>query len=123
MARSAGLGEAAVWRRRVRRFARAGMTVDCFCEEEGVSASSFYRWRKKLAEGQTPPSGGRHMPAFQAVRVTAGDLAVAILLPGGARLEVPAANLDVVRAVMGELLRHDFKQNHFAELERGRSTC
>ncbi len=117
MARSSGLGEAAVWRRRVRWFARAGMTVECFCEEEGVSASSFYRWRKKLAERQTPSSGGRHMPAFQAVRVTAGDATVAILLPGGARLEVPTANLDVVRAVMGELLQYDVARDH------GESTC
>ena len=70
-----------------------------------------------MAEGQTPSSGDKPMPAFQAVRVTAGDATVAILLPGGARVEVPAVNLDVVRVVMGELLQHDAARDH------GESTC
>jgi hypothetical protein len=55
--------------------------------------------------------------------LTAGDLAVAILLPGGARLEVPTANLDVVRAVIGELLRHECKRDYYAEPKREESTC
>ncbi len=117
MARFSGSGKAAAWRRRVRRFERAGVTVERFCREEGVSASSFYRWRKLLAERSETRSGGEHVPAFQAVRVTAGDAAVAILLPGGARVEVPTANLDVVRAVIGELLQGN------AAMDRGRSTC
>lgn len=107
MARFSGLGKAAVWRRRVRRFERAGMTVEDFCREEGVSPSSFYRWRKKSACCAETTAAGERVPAFQAVRVTTGDAAMAVLLPGGARVEVPTASLDAVRAVMGELLRRD----------------
>jgi hypothetical protein len=93
------------------------MTVVGFCEDEGISTASFYRWRKKLAARQTPSSGDKHLPAFQAVRVTAGDAAMAVLLPGGARVEVPAASLDAVRAVMGELLQYAVARDH------GESTC
>ena len=111
------------WQRRVRRFQKAGMTVVGFCEAEGVSTASFYRWRKKLAAQPTSTRNDEHTPAFRAVRVTPAGAAVAIRLPGGARVEVPTANLDAVRAVLGELLRHDSKQDHYAELERGRSRC
>ena len=117
MARSSGLGNVDAWRRRVRRFGSSGMTVVGFCEDEGISTASFYRWRKRLAKRRTTTRDGEHTPAFQAVRVTAGDAAMSIRLPGGARVEVPTANLDVVRAVMGELLQGD------AKLVRGESTC
>lgn len=117
MVRFSGSGKAAAWRRRVRRFEQAGMTVERFCDHEGVSASSFYRWRKLLAERPQATSDGEHSPAFQAVRVTPVDTSLSILLPGGVRVEVPTADLDVVRAVMGELLQGD------AARDRGRSTC
>jgi len=131
------LGTAA-WRRRVGRFKRAGVTVERFCEREGVSQSSFYRWRKLLSAGprgrrggerrkskiggregrkQTIGGSGGRPLAFQAVRLTSSEAAVAIQLPGGVRVEVPTANLDVVRAVLGELLRQG------AMRDRGESPC
>ena len=124
MAQSSDSTKAAAWRRRVRRFGLAGTTVNRFCEKEGVSAASFYRWRKKLAvQKQTTRCGkpttrdGNHTPAFQTVRVTPTDAAVSIQLPGGAKIDVPTANLDAVRVVLGELLQHDTMRN------RGESPC
>lgn len=117
MVQSLSSGKAVAWRRRVRRFERLGMTVEGFCKEEGVSASTFYRWRQKLDERPAPASDGDRAPTFQAVRVTPVDMAVAIQLPGGTKVEVPTANLDVMRAVLGELLQHD------AKLDRGESRC
>jgi len=93
------------------------MTLERFCKEEGVSVSSFYRWRRKVGERQTSMPDDEQTPAFRAVRVTPAAALVSIQLPGGARIEVPTANLDVVRAVLGELLRHD------AKLGRGKSRC
>jgi len=110
-------GKTVAWQRRVRRFASSGMTVIRFCEEEGISTASFYRWRKKLAAQPASANDGEHAPTFQAVRVTTADASLAIRLPGGARVEVPTANLDAMRAVLGELLRHD------AKLRRGESRC
>ena len=112
MARSFGSGNAVVWRRRVRRFGRSGLTVVQFCEEEGVSTASFYRWRKRLSI-ERPITGGvrqvktaaDQMPAFQSVRVTPSHAAMSICLPGGVRVEVPMVDLDAVRAVLDELLR------------------
>ena len=125
MALSSDSPKAVAWRRRVRRFGRSGMTVVRFCEEEGVSTASFYRWRNRLA-GQglprrnadarrTATTGGEETPVFQPVRVRRAETAISIQLPGGVRVEVPAENLDAVRAVLGELLRQD------ATLDRGDS--
>ena len=125
MARSFDSGKAVAWRRRVRRFGRSGLTVVRFCEEEGVSTASFYRWRNRLADqGPTTRNAdarrwattdGVVPPSFQAVRVTGAAASISIQLPGGVRVEVPADNLDAVRALLGELLRHD------ATLDRGGS--
>ena len=127
MARSADSHKAVAWRRRVARFGRSGMTVVRFCEEEGVSTASFYRWRNLLAgERTTTPDddaqrsanpGVQETPLFQPLRVTGTGAPIAIQLPGGVRVEVPAENLDAVRAVMGELLQRD------VTLDRGASQC
>lgn len=117
MARFSGLGEVAVWRRRLRRFEKAGKTVVGFCEAEDVSTASFYRWRKKLTHRPGTTSDDEHTPTFQAVRVTPDNTPVSIRLPGGARVEVPTDAIDAVRAVLGELLQHE------AKLVRGESRC
>ena len=127
MARVSDSGKAVDWRRRVRRFGCSGMTVVRFCRKEGVSTASFYRWRNRLAQrGRLAPNadaqsstttGLEQTPMFQPVRVTGVAAAISIRLPGGARVEVPAENLDAVRVVLGELLRHD------AALDRGNSQC
>ncbi len=109
MARSFGSGKAVTWRRRVRRFGRSGLTVVRFCEEEGLSTASFYRWRKRLSNERPIVDDARRMetPAFQSVRVTPAHAPMSICLPGGVRAEVPMENLDAVRAVLGELLRRE----------------
>jgi hypothetical protein len=38
------------WREAVRRHAASGQTVREFCDDEGLSLSSFSRWRGKLAK-------------------------------------------------------------------------
>ena len=37
------------WREVLGRFDGSGMSIHAFCEREGVSASSFHRWRLRLA--------------------------------------------------------------------------
>ena len=131
MARCSDSGKAVAWRRRVGRFEHSGLTVASFCEQEGVSTASFYRWRNLLGDRQstarstdeqptgTPgtPGGVGDVPTFLPVRVTRADAPVSIQLPGGVRVEVPAENLDAVRVVLGELLRQDAPPN------RGGSSC
>ncbi|MDP1533271.1 MAG: IS66 family insertion sequence element accessory protein TnpB [Rubrivivax sp.] len=52
------------WRELFRRFDGAGLTVEAFCQREGLSRSSFNRWRSRL-----PMRAG----AAAAVAVNASD--------------------------------------------------
>ena len=128
MARCSDSGKAAAWRRRVGRFEHSGLTVASFCEQEGVSTASFYRWRNRLVDHQTTdrssdarqvarPDGVGDSPTFRPVRVAPTHATVSVQLPGGVRVEVPAENLDAVRVVLGELVRQDAPPN------RGGSSC
>lgn len=38
------------WRQRLQRFDPARMTVARFCQSEGISQPSFYKWKKTLRE-------------------------------------------------------------------------
>ena len=128
-------GKIVAWRRRFRRFGTAGTTIVRFCEKEGVSTASFYRWRKRLPDRSTTRGAvarqknaaedAGHAPVFQTVRIATPDAPIAtpdapiatpdaqiaIHLPGEVRIEVPTDNLDAVRAVLGEVLQHGALQN------------
>jgi putative transposase len=47
------------WREVMVRFDGAGATVCEFCAREGLSASSFYRWRERLRSGGGAGSAAR----------------------------------------------------------------
>ena len=38
------------WRLVIESQAASGLSVNRFCEKEGISPSSFYQWRKKLEQ-------------------------------------------------------------------------
>lgn len=40
----------AVWRERLQAQQASGLNITAWCKQEGVSAWSFYAWRKRLAE-------------------------------------------------------------------------
>ena len=47
------------WRALLARFASSGQAVSAFCQGEGISPASFYRWRSLLgtAAGAVPVAG------------------------------------------------------------------
>lgn len=94
-----------VWRQRLRRFGESGLTVAAFCREEGVSAPSFYHWRKRLAErDRQGVSAKRGRESFVPVRLATvlappqATPPVEIHLPNGVRVCVPGDDLVALRA-------------------------
>lgn len=55
------LGEAA-WRGLLQRFEEGDETVEAFCEREGVSKSTFNRWRRGLPNDATARADGASEP-------------------------------------------------------------
>lgn len=110
MARSSDPAKAAQWRQRLDRFDCSSVSVARFCQREGISVASFYHWRKKLAAAADPLPAGQRPPrpcAFKPLSITATTTSptIAVHLPGGARLEVPAGDYQTVRVVVRELIR------------------
>lgn len=44
------------WRERLKRQSESGLTVEAFCQQEGVSTSMFYRWQRQLQEPSPEPT-------------------------------------------------------------------
>jgi hypothetical protein len=97
MARPKDIGLEHTWRRRVSRQATGGLSVPEFCAREGVSAASFYAWRRRLtAPPGTAPSDP---PLFVPIRLdptaptddTSPGLGFEIELPHHIRLRCPDA--------------------------------
>ncbi len=89
------------WRSALRRRERSGLTVAAFCEQEGLTASAYYFWQRKMKAGnrksqpagevlvsKDPPVAGEQTLA--AVRVIAD-------VPSTAEVEIVADNGYVVR--------------------------
>jgi len=44
------------WRERLKRQSESGLTVEAFCEQEGVSTSMFYSWQRQLQDPLPTPT-------------------------------------------------------------------
>jgi transposase-like protein len=116
MARSVNSEKEAVWRKRLWRFGKSHLTVARFCRSEGVSAPTFYQWRKRLAEHgrQGISAATKPTESFVPVRVMAAvapsqaALPVEIHLPNGALICLPSGDVVALRVgiqAAGELNR------------------
>ena len=120
MARGMRTEKAAEWRERFERFQRAGTSIAQFCRREGISAVSFYLWRRKL--GQKPAGAGRipraDAPAqprqgtFVPVRVLGdssrgGPPTLIAEWPGGTRLTIPLVDPQALQVTIAALAQAD----------------
>ena len=39
------------WQARLESFQASGLEIDVFCLQEGISRSTFYRWKERLKDG------------------------------------------------------------------------
>jgi transposase-like protein len=111
--------KAAEWRERFDRFHRSGTSVAQFCRDEGISAPSFYNWRRKLGRKAAARAGSfrngvvaaePRRGSFVPVRVLGGlsvDGQMTAQLPGGTRLQIPLADPQTIQIAIAALVRAD----------------
>ncbi|MFM7158995.1 MAG: IS66 family insertion sequence element accessory protein TnpA [Planctomycetaceae bacterium] len=127
MARSVSDADRVRWRERLRRFECRSGSVEAFCRLEGISIGALYQWRRRLARESGRSSsrqartgaGAEWTPAttvprldgspdgrFAALSVcpVAGETPLRVVLPCGTRIEVPVADLRLVRLVLRSLV-------------------
>ena len=85
------------WRGLIEAFDPQQSTLAEFCRRHQVSTASFYAWRRRLAAAVRPKPA---TPAFVPIRIDRGTdrcpATVQIHLPGSVRIEVPAAQRDLL---------------------------
>lgn len=113
MARSTNPKKLSLWQGRFQRFEESALSVVRFCASEGISESSFYYWLKKLRPSghltprRPPLLGATGRDVFKPVTVVPATCGVVVRLPGGARIEVDASQLDAIQAVVAATVRGD----------------
>ena len=98
------------WQERLESFKASGLDVDVFCLKEGVSRSTFYRWKDRLTDGIPEPmvaekaarerAESAEGAAFVPISLKASP--VEIELPNGGMVRLP---LGVGQAVLVEVIR------------------
>ena len=93
------------WRSVVEGCAESGLTVSAYCLREGVSAWSYYHWRKRLAGKHRREAGNRlFVPVkVQAAAVVSGG-GVEVALRGGRVLRAESGYDEVKLARLAGLL-------------------
>src|SRR5262245_39658594 len=91
-----------VWVERLDRFRRSGQTVAQFCAAEGISAPSFYVWKRTLTAGADPAVPSTPAPTLVPIRITPSPAApIELALPSGAVVRFPAdARPELIVAVL-----------------------
>lgn len=74
------------WRERIAEQERSGMSVQRFCEEQGLTEQSFYLWRKRLRK--QPPMRFALLETGAARRQRATEPDLELVLATGERLRI-----------------------------------
>ncbi|MEZ6137044.1 MAG: hypothetical protein R3C53_19290 [Pirellulaceae bacterium] len=113
-----------LWRERFREFSSGTGTVDQFCKQLGVTAATFYYWRKKLGDctearpatarsasgrpsatslqgGNVAAQSGSFVPVRVASAVASGD--VVVRLPSGAQVLIPVSAPELIARVIAQV--------------------
>jgi len=90
------------WREVMGRFDAAGTSVQAFCAGEGLSTTSFYRWRERLDHEVAAATRRSTTPAVRAHSATGFVELGSLLAGGGSALEL---KLDLGGGVLLQLTR------------------
>ena len=86
------------WQQRIESQKASGLSVDAYCDQAGVSRSSFYRWIERLKSGM-PESLKTERAARD--RVESGEAAFVPISLKASPVEIELPNGGIVRLPLG----------------------
>ena len=93
----AGIEEYREWERRLKRYEVNETSLELFCLQEGVSRSTFYRWKRRLDDGipettesDSAASADDDLDASLFLPVSVASSRVEIELPNGGVVRLPS---------------------------------
>jgi len=92
-----------VWRQRIAEHERSGLSVKDFCKERGLTAWSFYSWRKRLRE--TGPVRFALVERGPVRQESALEAQLELVLANGERLRIGAGVEAATLRLVVEALR------------------
>jgi hypothetical protein len=105
----AGIEEYREWERRLERYDVSETSLDVFCLQEGVSRSTFYRWKQRLENGipeslksDSAGSDGNNTSQSLFLPVSLKTSRVEIELPNGGVVRLPS---DLGRDILVAVIR------------------
>jgi transposase-like protein len=94
------------WQRRLERYHTSESSLDVFCLQEGVSRSTFYRWKRRLIDGipELPEAESAEHQQTESLflPISLKSSRVEIELPNGGVVRLPG---DVDRSVLTAVVR------------------
>jgi transposase-like protein len=102
------VGKERFWRRMIQQWRRSGLSGRAFCLTHGLSESSFYAWRRTLAQRDAEPVHFVPVTVVPQEKVGAGgassDGGLELVLDGGRVLRIgPAFDAATLRRVLALL--------------------
>ena len=100
-----------IWLDRVRRHSESTQTIAQFCDAEGVSAPSFYQWKRRLATTQAEKLETEIAPhkakptAFSELQIVGHAHPALLTLPGGIKLEL-GADPRIAATIIDRVMQH-----------------
>ena len=92
MARAKDPKTIAQWQSHLKNQPRSGLTVEKYCQREGIVTGTFYAWKRRFKDREFAPSPRRRKSESQRGRSKRARGFVQVPLPISPRIEVRFAN-------------------------------
>ena len=98
----------AQWRERLDRFESSQVTLADFCQSEGITASAFYYWRRKLSSRKTRAESVEPSldSSFLPVQVSSGSQ-IEFAFPNGTIMRLPPGDPRLLKSVIDSVAQLD----------------
>ena len=116
-----------LWLDRLQQQSQSGQTIAQFCAAEGVSAPSFYQWKRRLAatlaeNQETRTDLSQPQPSFSEIQIVGQAASASVSLPGGIYIQL-GTDPGIAAIIIDRVLQHACPADGLASEPRKSKSC